>query len=210
MRKTRTPEQLKQYNENRKKKYHENAELRAEISRKSKLYRENNKEALKVKNKEQHKNYCEANPEKIKAKGKKWRDNNKDYIKKYRKANKDRRKITHDTRIKNDPIYALTVKMRSKISKTFSKNGFTKASKTFEIVGCSYEELKQHLETKFLPWMTWENRGLYNGSFNYGWDIDHRVPLSSAKTEEELLTLCHYSNLQPLCSKVNRDIKKAN
>jgi hypothetical protein len=56
--------------------------------------------------------------------------------------------------------------------------------------------------------MNWENRGLYNGELNYGWDIDHKIPLSTAETEEEIYKLNHYSNLQPLCSKVNRDIKK--
>ena len=35
-----------------------------------------------------------------------------------------------------------------------------------------------------------------------------RVPLSLAKSEEELIKLNHYTNLQPLCSKINRDIKK--
>ena len=58
--------------------------------------------------------------------------------------------------------------------------------------------------------MNWDNRGLYNGEFNCGWDIDHIIPISLATTEEELIKLCHYTNLQPLCSKVNRDIKKNN
>jgi len=56
--------------------------------------------------------------------------------------------------------------------------------------------------------MTWENWGLYNGEFNYGWDIDHIIPLSSAKNEEDIIILNHYTNLQPLCSKVNRYIKR--
>jgi len=55
-----------------------------------------------------------------------------------------------------------------------------------------------------------ENRGLYNGEFNYVWDIDHIIPLSSAETEDDVIRLNHYSNLQPLCSKVNRDIKMDN
>jgi hypothetical protein len=74
--------------------------------------------------------------------------------------------------------------------------------------GCSYEEFKIYLESKFEQWMTWENRGLYNGELNYGWDIDHIIPVSMANIEEELIKLNHYTNLQPLCSKVNRDIKK--
>ena len=72
------------------------------------------------------------------------------------------------------------------------------------------QEFKLYLESKFEDWMTWENRGMYNGEFNYGWDIDHIIPVSSAKTEEEILLLNYYTNLQPLCSKVNRDIKKNN
>ena len=56
--------------------------------------------------------------------------------------------------------------------------------------------------------MNWGNKGLYNGKLNYGWDIDHRIPLSLAKTEEDVIRLNHYTNLQPLCSKINRDIKR--
>ncbi len=59
--------------------------------------------------------------------------------------------------------------------------------------------------------MNWNNAGVYKkNSFNVGWDIDHIIPLSTAKTEEELLKLCYYSNTQPLCSKINRDIKRDN
>ena len=42
----------------------------------------------------------------------------------------------------------------------------------------------------------------------YGWDLDHIIPVSSAKTEEELIKLNLYENFQPLCSKINRDLKK--
>jgi cytidylate kinase len=53
-----------------------------------------------------------------------------------------------------------------------------------------------------------KNRGKYNGTFNFGWDIDHMIPVSTAKTEEDVIRLNHYTNLQPLCSKINRDIKR--
>jgi hypothetical protein len=45
--------------------------------------------------------------------------------------------------------------------------------------------------------MSWENYGFY------GWHIDHIIPLCSAKNEEELKRLCHYTNLQPLWSTDN-------
>ena len=42
----------------------------------------------------------------------------------------------------------------------------------------------------------------------YGWDIDHIIPVSLAESESDIIKLNHYTNLQPLCSKVNRNIKK--
>ena len=93
-------------------------------------------------------------------------------------------------------------------SKAFKRNGYTKKSKSIDIIGCSFEEFQEHLESKFESWMTWENKGIYNGELNYGWDIDHIIPLSSAKTEEDVIKLNHYTNLQPLCGYTNRYLKR--
>jgi len=72
-----------------------------------------------------------------------------------------------------------------------------KHSKTGSAVrdlGCSIDELKQHLESKFLPGMTWNNYG------RFGWHIDHIRPLSQfdLTNPEQLKIACHYTNLQPL------------
>ena len=145
---------------------------------------------------------------------KEWRLNNKDKVKeqshKWYLENKERRREPRrdyaKIRRKNDPLFAL----KSRTSSLIRTSIIRKKSKTIEILGCSFEEFKSYIESKFESWMTWENRGLYNGEFNYGWDIDHIIPVSSAKTEEEIIKLNHYTNFQPLCSKVNRDIKKNN
>jgi len=63
---------------------------------------------------------------------------------------------------------------------------------TLELVGLSSQELKNYLESKFVDGMCWDNYGLY------GWHIDHVIPLSSAKNDDRLKELCHYTNLQPL------------
>ena len=128
-----------------------------------------------------------------------YRENNKEYFKNKRKSWKLGKE--------NDPMYKLCNSIRCSILKSISGK-YSKSLKTSEILGCSFEDLKVYLELKFETWMTWENRGKYNGEFNYGWDIDHITPISSAKSEEDIYKLNHYKNLQPLCSKVNRDIKK--
>ena len=84
----------------------------------------------------------------------------------------------------------------------------TKNNKSIDILGCTFYEFKLYLESKFENWMTYDNYGLYNGSYNFGWDIDHIIPISNASNIEEIYKLNHYTNLQPLDSKINRDIKK--
>ena len=90
--------------------------------------------------------------------------------------------------------------MNSRIRIFMKSKNITKKNKTFEIVGCTPEELKKHLENQFTDGMSWENHGLI------GWHIDHIIPLSSAKNEDDIIKLCHYMNLQPLWSLDN--IKK--
>jgi hypothetical protein len=111
-------------------------------------------------------------------------------------------------RLKLDILYLLKHRYRSLIQYSYKSKSLKKNSKTQDILGCTFEEFKAYLESKFEPWMSWNNKGLYNGEFNYGWDIDHIIPLSSAKTEEDIIKLNHYTNLQPLCSYTNRYIKR--
>jgi hypothetical protein len=171
-----------------------------------KKYKEENKEVLKEKNKK----YREENKDNLK----KWREENKEKIreqrKKYREQNRDKISQYEKTKRKEDPLYWLRSNIRSSISTMLSRKGYTKNSKTIEILGCSFEEFFLYLESKFEPWMNWDNRGLYNGTPDYGWDIDHIIPSSSGLTEEDIIKLNHYTNLQPLCSYYNRDIKKNN
>ena len=108
----------------------------------------------------------------------------------------------------NDLLYKLSHTIRNSIRSMFRYNKLEKKNKTIQIIGCSFEELKEYLESKFEPWMDWDNKGLYNGELDYGWDIDHIIPISTAKNEDDIIRLNHYTNLQPLCSKVNRDIKR--
>ena len=134
---------------------------------------------------------------------KNWKKNNRPKLAEYQRNYYKKRK-------QNDPIFKLRNNIRGLISLSIKNKGLKKNSKTAEILGCTFKEFKEYIESKFQSWMTWDNYGLYNGNKNYGWDIDHIIPHSLAKTEEELLKLNHFSNLQPLCSYINRDVKKSN
>ena len=167
-------------------------------------------------NKKKEKDYVKLNKEKIAKQKKEWAEANPvkitESVKKWNKANPDKLKQQYNKSIKKrkveDDLFRLKCRVRSTIAKTFRRFNINKKNKSSEILGCSFEEFKNYLESKFELWMNWQNRGLYNGELNFGWDIDHIIPLSSAINEYEVIKLNHYSNLQPLCSKVNRDIKR--
>lgn len=163
--------------------------------------------------KDGHKNSCK-NCESIKCK--KWRESNinkvKNYSKTYIRNNQNElneyKKNWYNNKMKSDPIFNIRIKIRNSIKDSFRGTYFHKDNRTFIILGCSFKEFKLYLELQFEPWMNWNNYGKYNGHLNYGWDIDHIIPTSSAKTKEEVIKLNYYTNLKPLCSKINRDIKR--
>jgi hypothetical protein len=197
--------------------------------------RKRSKEHYKA-NKEKKKSYQKLNKEKIAENKKRYWQENKDKLSiqhtEYRKTSKskkyfkseeykikrkiylskpetiEKRNLHLRTKRKTNPLFRLTCDTRSIIGKALRRGGYDKKSKTIEILGCTFEEFKSYIESKLEYWMTWDNRGLYNGTKKFGWDIDHITPLDVAKTEKDIILLNHYTNLQPLCSHMNRDIKK--
>ena len=133
------------------------------------------------------KNYNKRNYEKVKLQWRKDYIKNKEYYSKYNAAYKLRR-------IKEDPMFKLIQNMRTRIGQYLRKPNvkIIKKNKTRELIGCTQQVLKDHLEKKFKPGMNWKNHSLK------GWHVDHIKPLASAKNYEDFKKLCHYSNLQPL------------
>ena len=200
-------------NKDKKKAYDELHRLnkKTEIAEQRKTFREANKAKIA----EQDKKYREANKAKILERNKLYYEHNKDKIKQYREVNKD--KINQQNREyikkrkKNDIQFKINQNIRSLISMTIKNKGFKKSLKSEQILGCTIQEFKQHLEGLFESWMSWDNYGNpKDGLFepNKTWDIDHIIPASSGLTDEELVKLNHYKNLKPLCSYVNRWVKK--
>lgn len=199
-----------------------NAEKKKE---QGKQWRENNSE----KKKEQDKQWCGNNKERKRLYDIQYRnknslikkDNDKEYYQKnkediklkskeYRENNKDKRNIYQYNRRKNDPLFKLTCNISTLIRQSFKRKGFGKNTKTAKILSCNFNDFKSHIESLWEPWMNWDNYGNWNGApteINTSWDIDHIIPISTATTENDIIKLNHYTNLQPLCSFKNRWVK---
>jgi len=106
-----------------------------------------------------------------------------------------RRKLRLRERMKVDPLYKLHQKIKRTIAQSIRRNGYTKKSSTYQILGCSYEEFKIWIENKFTEGMDWSNYGK--------WHFDHIIPIDSATNEDEIIKLNHYSNFQPLWASDN-------
>ena len=132
--------------------------------------------------------YRKLNKSSISEKQREYRINNKLRINVLRKKYRD-------NKFSIDPVYKLSHNIRSLISKYLNKLGYIKSEKTESILGCSFEEFKSYIESQFREGMSWENHG--------EWHLDHKTPISWAKSEEMVLELNHYTNFQPLWAKDN-------
>lgn len=157
---------------------------KTENNNRSKLYYSNNKESIS----NRRKKWSLDNKEVI---SEKWRE----YRQKNRKRLNQQGSIYRKNKRKLDPLYKLRENIRSLILISIKKQGFSKESKTFEILGCSLDEFKIHLENQFTEGMNWQNMGK--------WHMDHIKPISLARTENEVIELNHYTNFQPLWAKDN-------
>ena len=155
-----------------------------------------------------HREYRQRHPDRVKATQERWNrsEKAKESYRKYDAVHREQRREYHRRRqivnrkaisayrlnkLHTDPQYYFKQRVRQCIRDSVGRLGLKKSKKTEEIVGLSFDKFKEYLLE------TWEK--------NYGkpWNgepyhIDHIVPLATAKTEEDILRLCHYTNLQML------------
>ena len=131
-------------------------------------YTNEHKEELKEYNKQHHKGYYIKNKEKI----------------------IERVKIYQINKLKTDVNFRILRNLRNRIWYALKRN--TKSEHTIELLGCSIDQLKQHLQSKFKQGMTWSNYG--------SWHVDHMIPCASfdLSKESEQRECFNYKNLQPL------------
>jgi len=176
------------------------------IAEQGKAYRQANKEKIaelikawrqenKEKAAEYGKAYYQANKEKMREQMKAHRQANKEKISDRMKAYnaqphvKERRNQRHRERYKNDPQYKMLRILRGMLRRVL--NGKAKTESALVLVGCTTEELWEHLKDSFVDGMTVQNHGEV-------WHIGHIEPLSGfdPTKDEHVKRVNHFSNLK--------------
>lgn len=123
----------------------------------------------------------DKNRERMNASAKRWREKNPGYLRRL---------------YKKSVSYRLGVLLRNRMRRAIAPH--KKNFPTFILSGCSICKLRNYLEQRFQPGMTWENYGPV-------WHIDHIRPCASFDLSDPLQQreCFHFSNLQPLFAKEN-------
>jgi len=153
------------------------------------------------------KKYAKHNSEKLRGYIKDYYQKNREKI---IKRTLERKRLFPETHLENQRRYKkkkwainiqfvlrerLSGRMRVALNSSIKQR---KIHSSLEYLGCSIDELKEYIEKKFKPGMTWQNRAQ--------WQIDHIRPCASfdLQDEKQQYECFHYSNLQPLWSEENR------
>ena len=96
-----------------------------------------------------------------------------------------------------DLLFKIKCVLRSRLNKAMRNKW--KSGSSVDDLGCSIEEFKLYIESKFSTNMSWDNHS------KRGWHIDHIIPLSAfdLTDPEQVKRACHYTNLQPLWAEDN-------
>lgn len=157
-----------------------------------------NKESINEKRKKQYVKQIDKKRQQSMESYKKHKERRIQKMKQYAEENKEKvaeYKRKYKAKKRFDPIYVLSQQVSCLVRISLINKGFPKRGKTIDIIGCDWNTFASHIERQFLDCMTWENRS--------EWHIDHIIPLASAKSEEDVIRLNHFTNLRPLWAKDN-------
>jgi hypothetical protein len=137
------------------------------------------------------------------------------YNKKYKQEHREEINAYDRERRNTDPMFRLRNIISSVIWQGLNRGGNKKNGESCtKYLSYTFEELKQHLESLFEPWMNWNNQGKYNSKTwdddncsTWTWQIDHIIPqadLPYKTMEDDNFKKCWaLDNLRPLSSKQN-------
>jgi hypothetical protein len=137
-------------------------------------------------NKERSARYREENREHLRAYHEEWRTGNEEHKAKRREYFNGWRA----DKMASDPRYRAIKSIRDRLYSCLRSCRQLKNNSTLKLIGCSKAELVAHLESQFLPGMSWENYSWET------WHIDHIRPIATFEDPQDP-ECWHYSNLRP-------------
>jgi ATPase subunit of ABC transporter with duplicated ATPase domains len=161
------------------------------------IYRANHK----TKAKQYRNKYYKVNRKNLIEQSKNYYNNHKKEIaikrKKYYSLRVNKEKINNYYKYKRKTDINFKIKHYLRVRIGDALRGKTKSLSTIKLIGCSIEQLKKHLESKFKQGMSWSNHGK--------WHIDHIKPCASfnLSKESEQIKCFNWKNLQPLWAEEN-------
>lgn len=150
---------------------------------------------------EKRRQYNEKNRSFINARQREYNAKNKEKRKAYSQENRDRINANRKNWRNSSPVNVISDRFRRRLNYALKTLGIKKNRSSLEFLGCTLEFFKEHIEKQFLKGMSWENRD--------EWHIDHIIPMVTAKTEEDVIRLSHFTNLRPLWKRENLSKNKA-
>ena len=194
-----------------------NNETYIKNKQRNKQYISNNKDKCSNRSR----NYYLKNRERLLEKNKAYQRNNKEQIKlqlqKYyadpeiykRVREKDRaysRRRAHEIKLGIRPKPIITIQdkikhnLRNRLLFLLKKSNVKKSVSSLDLLGCTIEEFKQHIESQFISDMSWDNHGIYKVDGESVWHFDHIIPCSAFNLEDlnQQKKCFHYTNLRPL------------
>lgn len=132
------------------------------------------------------------------------------YLNICKKCDNKRRNDNRQKRIKEKPFFKIRDTVSRSIRKMLKQQNSKKKDSCFKYLPYTLEQLKEHLESQFEEWMSWNN---YGGNINNPektWWIDHIIPQSilpyDSMEHPNFLKCWSLENLRPL--EKNENVRK--
>lgn len=143
--------------------------------------------------------YFETHGERLKLESEaKHREVQKRYQKKYQRKRQQ------------DDVFKLRYIIAPLVTQAIKSTTHQKDTRREYLLGCTMKVFKAQIESMWEPWMNWDNYGrvkdkkTFTLKENERWEFAHAIPLSNAKTTEDIILLCRHTNIVPMCCRKNR------
>ncbi len=140
--------------------------------------------------KENNRRWRQNHPDIHREKCRRWRNKHRDHLRKYRRE-------YLASRTKTDVKFKIINRLRKRLYMCVRQN--QKSGSALKLLGCSLDDFRIYIESRWEIGMTWENYG------KHGWHFDHIMPCAifDLSKPDHQKRCFHFSNIQPMWANDN-------